>query len=272
MPAHAAVGVHDDLAAGDAAIALRAADDEAAGRVHVVDRALVQQLRRHRRLDHLLDDFLADLLVRDVRGVLGRNDDGVHAHGLAVRIVFDGHLALGIGTDPRHLAGLAQVGQLAHDPVGQDDRQRHQLGGFVAGVAEHHALVAGALLGRGLAFGLGGVHALGDVRRLAFDGDEHRADVGVEAGFLVVVADVDDGLASHFGVVDDGLGGDFAGDDDHAGLGQAFAGHAAFGILGQTGVQDRIRHGVAQLVGMAFGHGFGGEHGILGHGILLMRG
>ena len=28
-------------------------------------------------------------------------------------------------------------------PLGDGDRQRHKLGGVVAGVAEHHALVAG---------------------------------------------------------------------------------------------------------------------------------
>ena len=44
-----------------------------------------------------------------------------------------------------HGAALADRGQPAGEPVGERDRQRHQLGGVVAGVAEHQALVAGAL-------------------------------------------------------------------------------------------------------------------------------
>ena len=40
---------------------------------------------------------------------------------------------------------LRTVGQPLGEPVRERDRQRHQLGGLVAGVAEHQALVAGAL-------------------------------------------------------------------------------------------------------------------------------
>lgn len=65
------------------------------------------------------------------------------------------------------------------------------------------------------------------------------------------------------------LRGDFAGDDDHAGLGQGFARDAALRVLRQTGVQNRIRNGIAQLVGMPSETDSDAEHGILGHGILL---
>ena len=41
---------------------------------------------------------------------------------------------------------MRTCGQPAGEPVGQRDRQRHELGGLVAGEAEHQALVAGALL------------------------------------------------------------------------------------------------------------------------------
>src|SRR6185369_3295130 len=51
----AAVGVYDDLAPGQAAVADRTADDEHAGRVDVVLGALVQPLGRQ----HRLEDFLA---------------------------------------------------------------------------------------------------------------------------------------------------------------------------------------------------------------------
>jgi hypothetical protein len=68
VPGGAAVGVDDDLAAGQAAVAVRAADDEAPGRVdQVAGVAGGQQFLRNHRLDDLLDHGFRDLRVRDVR-------------------------------------------------------------------------------------------------------------------------------------------------------------------------------------------------------------
>ena len=133
--------------------------------------------------------------------------------------------------------------------MGQRDGGRHQLGRLVGGVAEHHALVAGAA----------GVHALGDVARLLVDGRDHGAGVGVEAVERVVVADGGDDAANQALEVDVGLGGDFAGDDDEAGRGQGFGGHAAVGILLEAGVQDGVGNLVGNLVGMTFGDGLRGK-------------
>ena len=91
--------------------------------------------------------------------------------------------------------------------VGQRDRRRHQFRRLVGGVAEHHALVAGAA----------GVHALGNVARLLVDGGDHGAGVGVESIERVVVADGCDHAANQALEIDVGLGGDFAGDDHQAG-------------------------------------------------------
>ena len=69
VPAPAAVAVHDNLAAGQAGVALRSADDETAGRID-------EKLRRavdHRFRQHLADDFLdaefLDLRVLDFSSV-----------------------------------------------------------------------------------------------------------------------------------------------------------------------------------------------------------
>src|SRR3984957_13846859 len=43
-------------------------------------------------------------------------------------------------------AVLADLGQPARQAVGESDRQRHQFGGVLDGIAEHQALVARALL------------------------------------------------------------------------------------------------------------------------------
>ena len=69
--------------------------------------------------------------------------------------------------------------KLAAQLVRQHDRQRHQLRGLVAGVAEHQALVAGAAR----------VHAHGDIGRLRLDRVQHAAGLAVEAEGRVGVAD-----------------------------------------------------------------------------------
>ena len=146
MAGHAAVGVDDDLAAGQPGVAHRAADDELAGRVDQQPVAVGGQAERGQlRLDdELLDVGGEQLLDRDVLGVLGGDDDGVDGDRLVV-LVDDGDLGLAVGPQVGHRPVLADRGQPAGQPVGQRDRQRHELGGLVGGVAEHQALVAGAL-------------------------------------------------------------------------------------------------------------------------------
>ena len=56
MRRRAAIGVDDDLAAGEAAVAVRAADDELAGRVDVPDRLVGDPALRQRLADVGLDD------------------------------------------------------------------------------------------------------------------------------------------------------------------------------------------------------------------------
>ena len=48
-------------------------------------------------------------------------------------------------TTSRRVRARPHFGEALGEPVGERDRQRHELGGLVAGEAEHHALVAGAL-------------------------------------------------------------------------------------------------------------------------------
>ena len=159
MTARAAIGVDDDLAAGEAGVAHGPADDEAAGGIDVVLGVLVEPLGGKHGLDDVLEDVGVQLVVADGLGVLAGDDDGVDAGGLAVLVVLDRDLALAVGAQIRQLAGLAHRGELAGELVGQRDGSRHQLGGLVGGVAEHHALVAGAA----------GVDALRDVAGLLVD-------------------------------------------------------------------------------------------------------
>src|SRR6185295_2428096 len=63
VPAHATVGVDDDLATREAGVTLRSADDEAAGRIDVELYGLVAQLLGDHGLDHFADDRFTQLLV-----------------------------------------------------------------------------------------------------------------------------------------------------------------------------------------------------------------
>jgi hypothetical protein len=63
VTAHAAVAVDDDLAAREAGVRVRPAEHEAARRVDVDLRLLVDEVRRDRGLDDRVDDRVLDLRV-----------------------------------------------------------------------------------------------------------------------------------------------------------------------------------------------------------------
>ena len=257
----AAVGVDDDLAAGQAGVASRATDDEAAGRVHVVFRVLVQKTGREIRLDDRLDDRLPQIVDGDLLRVLGRNDDRIDARGHTVVTVFNGHLALAVRAQPREPAGFTRGGQRAGQIVCVGDRRGHQLLRLRAGEAEHHALIAGA--GRAVVIGI--VDAHGDVRRLAVHGDHDVAAVAVKAHLQPVIASVADGLARELRNVDAGGRADLTHDEDETGRCSRLTGHAAHGILRQNSVQHAVRDQIAELVRMALRDGFRGENFLVMH-------
>ncbi len=284
----AAVGVDDDLAPGQAAVAVRSADHEIAGRVDQE----VGALRRHPALGQRRGDGVADqvldharrvlLAVAGVGIVLGRDHDLGAADRLAVD-VFDGDLALGVGLQVEDLSAAALVGQHLEDLVGEVDRGRHERALLVdlalgAGEAEHHALVAGAFL---LAvFLLLGIDAHRDVGRLAV---QQHLDIGaVERKTILVVADVLDHIARDLRdqlaidlrlvavlVEQRLLAAAFAGDDDLVGraqrlaaeprVHQAVVGDAELDVVGEERIEDRVRNLIADFVGMTFGDGLAGE-------------
>ncbi len=258
----AAVGVHDDLAAGQTGIGGGTAADKAAGGVHIDLRLAVQQSGGHGGLDDQLDHILADLLQRHVGAVLGGQHHGIHADGLAVLAVFHGDLGLAVGTKIVHQALLPHVGQTLGHLLCDGDSQGHQLRRLVAGIAEHHALVAGAVVQLALTGGFGLValvHAQGDIAGLLVDIGDNGAGVAVKAAFGGVVADVQHHLAGDLGDIHIAAGGDLAHDVDQAGGGAGLAGHAAIGVLLKDRVQHRVADLVADLVGMPFGNGLRGK-------------
>ncbi len=264
MAAHPAVGIDDDLAPGDARVAHRSADDEAPGGVDVDLHPLIAQAFGDDRVDDVLQDARVDIRVLDRVGVLGAHKDGIDAHRLAVGVL-NRHLALAVGAQPWQDAGFAHLRKAQRELMRQVDGHGHQYGSFVAGVAEHHPLVAGA---DGLELFFGDLAALRlerfvdaerDIGRLGGNGGENAAGVAVEALLGAVVADTADHLAHELVKVDEGGGGDLAEDHHVAGLGGGFARHARARVLLEAGVKDGVADQVAKLIGVTFGDRLGSE-------------
>ena len=279
VTAHAAVAIDDDFTTGEAAVALRAADDEFAGRVDEILGVLGEHVLRQDLLDDLLDAEFLDLGVAHVSGVLGGDDDVHDAGGLAID-VFDGNLALGVRAQPLgEFASFADAGQLTAEAVGEHDRRRHELGRFVAGITKHDALVASALFAVLFAFGFRGVHTLSDVGALDGEVVVDEDLVGVENVVHIGVTDATDGVTDDLADVDDlvdGLGGaellvlelrngDLTTDDDDIALHEGFAGDAAFQVDLEAGVEDGVGDGIGNFVRMAFADGLGRENVTAGH-------
>ena len=145
-PGHPAVGVDDDLPAGEARVTHRAADLEPPGRVdqQAVAGGVQVQALQDRRHHKIADVGGEQFLEVDVGGVLRRYHHRVEPDR-PVAGVLDGHLGLAVRSQVGHVPVAAHVRQPAREPVREHDRQGHQLGGVPAGVPEHQPLVAGAL-------------------------------------------------------------------------------------------------------------------------------
>ena len=87
----ATVGVHDDLAAGESAVALWAADNETAGGVDEELDVALDQLFRQYWLDDFFNCGFADGFQRHLRCVLGGQHHGVDGVRFAIHIL-DGDL------------------------------------------------------------------------------------------------------------------------------------------------------------------------------------
>mgnify|MGYP000778612445 CR=1 FL=1 len=103
------------------------------------------------------------------------------------------------------------------------------------------------------------VDAEGDVCALFVDVRDDGAGLAVKAVLGTVITDIPDNFPGDLGNIHVAAGGDLAHDVYQAGGSGGLAGHASVGVLGQNGVQHRVRDLVADLVGVALGHGFRGK-------------
>ena len=165
----AAVGVDDDLASREAAIAVGPADIELARRIDVPDGLGGDPAFRQRR-GHIRANDRSDVLGAEVRvDMLMGNDDLRRLDRLAV-FVAHRHLALGVGAERLFPARMARLGNEAKDLVRVLNWRRHEFRGLAAGVAEHDALVAGAFV-----LVAGRVDALRDIGGLGVQQHFHLA-------------------------------------------------------------------------------------------------
>src|SRR5713101_4325404 len=80
VPSHPAVGITDDLAAGDACVALGTANYEPACWIDQIGSLRIKPFRRHHFLDEKFSQSLADFFLLHVLGVLRRNNYGCGSH------------------------------------------------------------------------------------------------------------------------------------------------------------------------------------------------
>jgi hypothetical protein len=295
VPPHPAVGVDDDLAAGESRIPHRTTDDEPARGVHVDLRALVlEAFELEHRLDHVLDEVrLHQLVDVDPVRVLGRDEDVVHRHRLVVDVSY-GDLRLAVRTQVVQDLGLPDSRETLGEPMREIDGHRHERARLVAGVAEHHALVPGALeIERVIALPMldlvALVHAHGDVRALFVDRGHDATGLVVETVLRPGVAYLLDGLADDRGDVHVCMRADLPGNDHEPGRHERLARHAhvvgrrlgtrvRHVVLGgelpltpDDRVQHRIGDLITHLVRVAFRDRLGREHEVARHLVLLRQ-
>jgi hypothetical protein len=240
------IGINDDLAASETSITVRTTNDETARRVQVENGLLVEVLSRNDRLDDVLQQLGSDLFLGDILGVLGGDDDGVHAdrdRAAVLELVLAGDLGLAVRSDPRADSVLADLSELSTQRGGELVSQGHEGLSLISGIAEHDALVTGTNL-----LELGGIDGLGNVGGLLLNGNNDVASAVVKTLGDIVVSNVLQGLADDLLVVDGGRGGDLAKDHDHAGLGAGLASNTGSRILTDAGVKDSIRDLVTDLI------------------------
>jgi hypothetical protein len=201
----------------------------------MVDGPIIKEVLGDNLLDDLFQNFLSEVLRRDLLSVLCGDDNGIYTQRdsrATVLLVFDRDLGLGIRAKPRQEARAACRCQCRIELVGERDGEWHILWRLIGSIAKHDALVSRAvILERAM------VETLGNVGRLLLNGYEDVAGFVVKALGRIVVANVLNGVADNVLVVELGLGRDLAKDHDHSSLGGRLAGDLGQRVLFKAGIE-----------------------------------
>ena len=246
--AAATVSIYDNLTSGKTCISGRATNHELAGGVHVQDEVAVEEASgRSRELGHHLGNqdvanVLGNLgmhnLVCGEFVVLGRKNYGMDAQRLAsLPVVLNCKLGFCVRAQVSHkLAFAADVGQSTKRKVGQCKGKRHVVFCLAASVAEHHALVAGALIFRVFAD-----NTAVNVHTLLVDGGKHTAGVGVEHVFRFIISYTRDDTANHLlDIYISIVAADLAADNYQTCRTESLAGHFCVPVLPEELVKDCV--------------------------------
>ncbi|OAV63605.1 hypothetical protein Barb4_04943 [Bacteroidales bacterium Barb4] len=256
MRSLAAVGIDNDFAPRQTGVAVRAADDELAGRIDMIGNVVVKQglhpcgikflhagdengfhVGGYPLLHGGVSLLLCDAFGFDEIIVLGGNNDGVDAQGNAAVIVFDCHLTLGIGTEIGQETGLflSYGSQFFEQGVRQIQRQRHVVFRFRRGIAEHHPLVACSLIHR-----VGTFHALVNLRTLLVNGGKDAAGLRFKLIFAFGVTNLCNHIAHNSRHIYVSLRLHFSRQDNLTGRNQRFASHFRLFVIRQKLIQHSI--------------------------------
>ena len=249
MGCKCAVAVHHELAPGQAGIGIRTALHKLAAGVQDDFRVIGGHTVKGQR-EHILVQQIRQLVHIGILFVLNRHDHRGDAHR-GITVVFHRDLHLAIRADVGDNAGHAGDFQQRYKALGGNHRHRQVFGRFVAGIADHNALIAraeGVLVLSLSQFRLDSARNVGTL----------VVDVAVDLVGLRVIADIAQGVADDVEHVGLGRGRDFARHNDVTVGCHDLTGHAAGRVMLQTSVQHTVGNEVAQLVGMPAHNGFCG--------------
>ena len=238
MRSSAAVCVDNDLASGQASIAIGAADFKAASRVDVIFGFGQQACRKQvgNNALHIIVQFRFFFALIVSRCMLRGDDDSGGGFRFAFAVVAQGNLAFRIGFKERRSAGMTVGSHAFQNLVAVIERRRHQVRSLRRRIAEHDSLVASTFV-----LVASGVNALCDMRRLAMKVIFEAQGFPMEAllripDFLDCAADGRFdfflGARGPFAIFVDALAADFASEHDQLRCGQCFAGDARLGVFG----------------------------------------
>ena len=182
--------------------------------------------------------------------MLDRNDHCGDAHR-RVAVVFHRDLHLAVRADVGDNAGHAGDFQQRYKALRRHHRHGQIFGRFVAGVADHNALIARAEGVLVLSLSQFGFHRARNVGALV-------VDVAVDLVRFRVIADIPQHIPDDVEHIRLSAGRDFARHNNVTVCCHYLTCHTAGGIMLQTGVQHVVGNEVAQLVGMPAHDGFCG--------------
>ena len=256
----AAIGIHDNLSACQTGVTHRAADHKSACRVDVIFCVFIQQGGRDYLLDNIFNNILFNLAMLHIGIMLRGHNNGIHSYGCIV-LIFHCHLCLAIGAQICQCTVFTHLCQSSCQLMGQGNRQGHQLLCFIAGKAEHHALIAGTCIKfaviRACFVFQRMVNAQCDIGGLSVDSGQNGAGFAVEAVFCSGVADFCQGFSDDFFNINISLCCNLAHNHNHACCGAGFAGNTGIGVLCQKCVQHAIGNLVTDFIGMSLCNRFG---------------